>query len=242
MRKPKPARAGLLAVAVGAGAVLLLALAVSVSQPLWFVRDHGAATDDLPPGLREPVVQGTADPDPARTADDQLGSWFSAFASVLLGVIAVVLLALLVRGVRQRRVRRRERHRLADARTAYAKVSSESVAAPPELVAAAERLEALLAAGSPRNAIVSCWVALEDACAGAGIPRHPAETSVEFTTRVIETFAVSDQAIGELAALYREARFSAHDLDESHRTRAVGALRQVTGDLRTRARTAQAPR
>lgn len=90
---------------------------------------------------------------------------------------------------------------------------------------------AALGHGQPRNAIVACWLRLEEAVAGAGLPRRPSETSAEFTTRVLAGLSVDAGAIHELARLYRVARFSTHDLGETDRDRAVAALRRLHDDL-----------
>lgn len=97
---------------------------------------------------------------------------------------------------------------------------------------------AALRTGAPRNAIVACWLRLESAVVDAGCRRSPADTSADLTQRVLSDFAVDAQAITELADLYREARFSAHDMDESARGRAIRSLDQVHDDLRHRARRA----
>lgn len=88
-----------------------------------------------------------------------------------------------------------------------------------------------LAEGSARNAIVRCWLELEDAVATAGVPQSPAQTSTELTERVLARLLVDDTAIVMLADLYREARFSEHQLTEDHRRRAVAALRRLLADL-----------
>ena len=85
---------------------------------------------------------------------------------------------------------------------------------------------AALAHGSPRNAIVACWLRLEDDVAAAGLPRHVAETSAEFTTRVLASYSLDPSAVIELAALYREARFSLHTMEQADRDRALVALAQ----------------
>lgn len=85
--------------------------------------------------------------------------------------------------------------------------------------------------GSPRNGIVRCWLRLEEVVAEAGLPRHPWETSAEYTVRILRTIDLDPHAIGELSRLYREARFSEHELDEQARTRAGTALRQLHSDL-----------
>ena len=105
-------------------------------------------------------------------------------------------------------------------------------AVPDELVESADGRLARLQEGSPRNAIVACWVDLEDAAAAAGLPRRPYETSAEYTVRVLRTWDIAPDAMGALAELYREARYSHHPLTEAHRQRAVERLTAVHDDLR----------
>jgi hypothetical protein len=90
---------------------------------------------------------------------------------------------------------------------------------------------AALSAGSPRNAIVACWMQLERDAAAAGLQRLAAETSAEYVERVVASSSVDPAPIGELAALYREARFSVHPLDDDHRDRAASALDRVADEL-----------
>ena len=104
----------------------------------------------------------------------------------------------------------------------------------------ADDLHRRLRGGTPRNAIVQCWIVLEDAVAATGHGRMPSETSAEFTARVIGERAVDATAIGELAALYREARFSRHELDEHHRGAAVEAVERLRRQLRSAAASADA--
>jgi hypothetical protein len=95
---------------------------------------------------------------------------------------------------------------------------------------AAARLEAI-DEGGPRNAIVRCWLLLEESAASAGVARQRHETSTEFTVRVLHRVDVDPAAIGALARLYREARFSDHDLGEDAREAARDALRRLHDDL-----------
>ena len=88
--------------------------------------------------------------------------------------------------------------------------------------AAAQR--AALLTGEPRNAIVRCWLQLENDVAAVGLTRDPSDTSAEFTARVVGRYTVDRDAIDDLAALYREARFSRHPIDESARRAALDAL------------------
>jgi hypothetical protein len=90
---------------------------------------------------------------------------------------------------------------------------------------------ATLQEGSPRNAIVACWLRLEKVAAEAGVPSDPSETSTEFTTRVLGALAFDPAMINGFAGLYREARFSRHELGEPARRAAVAALRSLYGDI-----------
>ncbi|MGZ4477673.1 MAG: DUF4129 domain-containing protein [Nocardioidaceae bacterium] len=85
--------------------------------------------------------------------------------------------------------------------------------------------------GSPRNGIVRCWLRLEESISDAGMPRSPAETSAEYTVRVLHSLDLDPRAIGTLAGLYREARFSEHELDELARTTARAALQRLHSEL-----------
>jgi hypothetical protein len=74
---------------------------------------------------------------------------------------------------------------------------------------------------------------LEHDAAAAGLPRDAAETSAEYVERVVAASSVDPAPIRELAALYREARFSRHELSDDHRTRALAALNRVEAVLRS---------
>ncbi len=98
------------------------------------------------------------------------------------------------------------------------------------------------AQGDPRNAVVACWVALEDGVFRAGLQPSPAETSLDLATRVLARWRVDPAAVAALAVLYREARFSRHPVTAQQRDQAVAILDRINGDLRAAARDrAQAP-
>jgi hypothetical protein len=98
---------------------------------------------------------------------------------------------------------------------------------------AEEELQETLLRGSPRNAIVMCWIRLEQAIAAAGLAPRSSETSLEFTTRVLAAMTVDDASIQRLGALYREARFSRHELGEPHRRLAIEAMTDLLEQLAT---------
>lgn len=103
---------------------------------------------------------------------------------------------------------------------------------PEELLDSSGARLALLATGEPRNAIVAAWLSLETATAATGLAREPAETSTEYTARVLHTWDIDPRSLADLGALYREARFSRHPLTEEHRRRAMRDLTTLHEDLR----------
>lgn len=89
----------------------------------------------------------------------------------------------------------------------------------------------LLATGTPRNAIVEVWNRFEALAGSVGIRRRPWDTSSEFTLRMLDAMDADSAAVGRLAGLYREARFSDHEVTEEHRAAAVAALDTIHAGL-----------
>ena len=89
----------------------------------------------------------------------------------------------------------------------------------------------LLLGGLPRNAIVACWDRFEEAAERVNAARKPWETSSEFTLRLLDAVSADSSAVSRLEALYREARFSDHEIDETRREAAVDALRAIHASL-----------
>lgn len=85
----------------------------------------------------------------------------------------------------------------------------------------------------PRRAVIACWARLEAAAAAAGTERHPGDTPSEFVQRLLGAHAVSAPVLAGLAAVYREARFATHVVDEAMREQARAALRQLRDELVT---------
>ena len=100
---------------------------------------------------------------------------------------------------------------------------------------AADQL-ALLLGGTPRNAIVACWDRFEEHAERAHVARRPWETSSEFTLRLLDRVSADPAAVARLEALYREARFSDHEIDEPRRLAAVEALDAIHASLGVGAR------
>lgn len=96
-----------------------------------------------------------------------------------------------------------------------------------------------LTQGDPRNAVVACWVALEEAVHRSGLEDDPSMTASELTTTVLSRWEVDPRAIRDLSAAYREARFSRHPVTEDQRRAAVEALETIHHDLHRKVRAEQ---
>ena len=149
---------------------------------------------------------------------------------VLGGIALTLLLAVVVLAIRVIRRRRRA-------------APPESAREAPDRALLTDRRAArqarMLREGSPREAIIATWLDLERLVATAGVPRRPSETSSELVVRVLDDREVPAAALTDLAALFREARFSTHELTEALRERAAGDLDAVHAALGARGRGAE---
>lgn len=214
-----------------AGAVtLLLAAWTSASSPAGiFSRTVGRRPETSAPGVDfgSPEV---ADPKASKGSaiPDSSGSGFlSDLAGFLVkAVLVLILVAVLVAVARAVRDYWADR----DAGT------SDEVTAdvlPQALLDGARAGEELLARGTPSNAVIAAWVALDDTVRSAGVSRNDALTSTELVVRVLTSYRVDREPLETLAALYREARFSRHPIGEQARSSAREALVRVQADLRS---------
>jgi hypothetical protein len=217
---------GLLA---GGVVALLLAAWVSASGPVAiFARrdqsgyrapapgeDYGTTQVSRSEGRRSPnVLPGEQQP--------LLTSIVSWTAKV---VLALIVLALLVAAARALRTWWRTRED-------PPQEVPDDVVVPDVLLRGAREGEELLASGTPANAVIAAWVALESAARSVGVRDDVTRTSAELVTVVLRSYSVDRAPLDTLAALYREARFSTHPVGEDMRDRAREALQQVQVELR----------
>lgn len=175
--------------------------------------------------------EATVDPTPQpeqgqQDGRDEVVEWSFNLALVLWLMAVVVTALMLARWLSRQRIEGLERRPVdeADDLVALLEATSDEV----RYLALSE--------GDPRNAVVACWVALEDAVHRSGLSPLRSETAAELATRVLARYQVDEAAITTLSEAYREARFSRHPVSEEQRTLAVGALEQIHLDLRRRAR------
>jgi hypothetical protein len=179
-----------------------------------------------PPQQRQTAGTATQAPELSDLKGSNL-TWVDTLLTVLVVMIALIGLALLARWIWRNRGLAHWRGRPSPAEAPFETLPEVSIALANDAPAQLATLEE----GSPRNAIVACWLRLEEVAGQAGVPAHPAETSTEFTARVLGALAFDPAMINGFAGLYREARFSRHDLGEPARRSAVAALRSLYDDI-----------
>jgi hypothetical protein len=196
------------------------------------------AGDGPVPQRGTPTQTPTATPSPADLTVDDIertlqrepgdNDLLRAVALVLELLLAVVVLRAAYLAVRWARqtwdARRRPDPRPAEVGF---EVLGSAPALARELAAGAPARRELLLTGAPRNAVVAAWHSFEAQAGAAGVTRRPWETSSEFTLRLLELVEADSAAVARLAGLYREARFSDHELTEDHRAAALAALDAV---------------
>jgi hypothetical protein len=218
--------------------VLLATWAAAIGPDRVFRSEPSSQQDSSEaPADRDVVIE----PESGEPDDEEERGWGSTAivaTEVALLLVLVYLLLLLVRWVRSEAKEERWRRRRRPLEFEVLPASPEQAA--EEMVRDADEQLALLREGSPRNGIVACWHRFEVQAEAAGIGREPWETSAEFTLRLLDLVSADETAVAELSVLYREARFSDHDLEEAARSAAVRALEQIHRGLGSRPARGQA--
>jgi hypothetical protein len=213
---------------------VLLAVAVALAWLLVVVLiTRLTATPVLPaPG---PTVTQTPAPPPGsapRRAPDPTGSSPSAFG-YLAGATVALLLIVAFGIVRQARRAGQPPTLPQDG----IRTAPRHVPRGPERLARAAELgleEIGDLSRDPRAAIIACYVAMERALAHApGAVPLDSDTPSEVLARAVQHHALSAESATELVALFTEARFSPHVMNEVHREAAIQALRRVLAELRS---------
>ena len=238
----KPARAALTAVAAVVGvllAVVVLSWTASIG-PSGVLNGGGVAPNlGVTPTLSEPTSFDTRGVTSQEDIVQQAPEGNPVVSAVVLALVIGLGLVVAYLGYAAQRAWREDREARRRARTEELDVEFDVLDAPPAVVQAlvrdlqddAAEQERLLAEGSPRNAVVACWHRFEELAGAHGLRRRSWETSSEFTIRVLDLVGVESHAVTTLAELYREARFSEHELGEPHRARALDALHRIHADL-----------
>ncbi|MFF0269273.1 DUF4129 domain-containing protein [Kribbella sp. NPDC004536] len=178
----------------------------------------------LPPQLVTQTPPSQATPTPRMLPQHDTPSWLLSMWQTLIylivAAIVVLIVLVIVRIVRRVRLPQREPDD-----NEWERVKAE------RLAEAVDTGLAQIDTGTATDAVVACWVALEEAAASAGVPRDPSETPAEFTVRVLGVGGISEPELIRLGELYREARYSTHGSTEAARTEARAALLRLREEL-----------
>jgi hypothetical protein len=159
----------------------------------------------------------------AEAAGFQLPTWIGTVAAGLCVALVVVIVGMLVWYVFRDRIRVRSAPLVVEPAPAR---TDDVVAA---LDAGLDRLGH--SDTDPRRAVIACWVRLEETAAAAGTPRHPGDTPTDLVARLLVAHRVSLPVLDEFAAVYREARYATHVVDERTRAAAARSLGQLRDEL-----------
>jgi hypothetical protein len=198
------------------GALALVAvLAVLVGLAVLFVHFfHGNA-----PPPRPHTDQGPLFPNQTAAPSGSPATQHGAALSTVPVVGVSLIVVLLVVGGVLAIVARKRRQRV-DA------IDDEGAARGAVYAAADAGADAMRDVLDPRAAIIACYAAMERVLAEAGVRRLVAETPGDLLGRAIE-MDIAPDAARSLTALFLEARYSTHPMNEADREAARAALMQL---------------
>jgi len=178
-------------------------------------------------GSESPPAQPSVEPGTGEAAT--IPEWVLTLGAVLCAVVALGLAGVLA-AMMLRAWTAKERPLMAATGTPTAMDSTEEVLAA--LDAGLDELSD--ADADPRRAVIACWVRLEHAAAHAGTVRQVGDAPADLVDRLLAAHRVSRPVLDRFAAVYREARYATHTIDERMRQTALAALRQLRGELEAR--------
>jgi hypothetical protein len=231
---------------VGLGLALLVLVTTADRVPLLQV-PAGPSARGVPPG---PLATASATASPATgstTAPPVVPfdlPWVRPAVLTLLALLALVMVAgTVVALVQMARRLWQDRWRAPDVQHALTGERLDvDLSTPHDAVAeAAERMRDALRTGTPRNAVVQCWLLLVHSLERHGVTPHPAQSPTELARHALSQVSTDAGAVAELTALFLEARFSEHPIGEESRRRAEAALQRITAGLEQQQVRASAP-
>ncbi|MDN5770765.1 MAG: DUF4129 domain-containing protein [Microlunatus sp.] len=207
---------------VGVGLVGVLGVAAASVSGGWVLTSR-EWFDSGPPNTYTPPAQPPTDPRLPSEAGP-LQQWIGVALAVLLGLLLLAAVVWLARWLWRRRPRRAVVVESKPDTTPEGVVSADPDL--PTLARGAEEAERILAqiGGVPRDLVLRCWLALEEAAARSGVPRRPSASPTEFTATVLRSTEADHGSIEQLLRLYHRARFSQHPVTDDDVRLARGAV------------------
>lgn len=235
MRPVRGAAGATLAVLLVTGALLVLLTWAASTGPDELLHSDPGGTARSTQATATPAPTSTPSqgprPDPLQEALDRpTGTSLLGIAVAVVGSLALAWVAFRIGRGAWRSWREREVASADPEEVAFEPLSP--VAMAREMSADAAEQRDLLTGGTPRNGIVQCWDRFEQVAARVGLAREAWETPAEFTLRFFDLLEADARPVQRLATLYREARFSDHELSEADRDTAAEALGAIHESLR----------
>lgn len=208
-----------------AGFVVLASAAGSV-RPISesTLRSSPRPLPTLTPSAPEETPAPLLPPEKKDQGNRQLPDWLKALWQALVYLVIATVVLLLGR-LLYRILRKVELPQAETADADWERMKAD------RLAEAVDTGLARIETGTATDAVIACWVALEEAAASAGLAREQSETPAEFTVRVLGVGGISEPELLRLAQLYREARYSTHGSTEEARAQARAALIRLRDDL-----------
>jgi hypothetical protein len=182
--------------------------------------------------LHLPSALRSAIPHPATSSTSTVH--FSATASistiVVVAVVAATFLAWSYLSARRRGRGWKLSGLLFGANPPVREAAGESEARLAEALAAV-RIPDPEEETNPRAAVIAAYVAMTYAAAAAGARRRGDETPSEFLQRLLDSLGASHEAARRLTLLFETARYSTKVFEETRRSDAIEALRQIRAEL-----------
>lgn len=82
-----------------------------------------------------------------------------------------------------------------------------------------------------RRAVIAAYARMEGVFARRGVERRASETPVEYLRRILLELTSRTEAVRRLTALFEQAKFSDHPIDDAMKQDAISALRTIRDDL-----------
>lgn len=212
---------------VAVGSVAALAVIAAGTAGGWWLEPRIWFDGSPVPGL---ASNSAAVSPPTRTppmgAANPVQQWIAGILAALTGLAVLVGLGYLARWLWQRRPRRAVIYdEEPDVTPAGVIASGPDL---PALLRGADVAERILAetGGVPRDLVLRCWLALEEAALASGVPRRPSDSPTEFTGAVLRSTQAERAPVDTLLRLYHRARFSEHAVtDDDVRTARSAVIR-----------------
>lgn len=203
--------------------ILWLGVFVAASQIRLEADAPLSAPPPSPTAAPDGQIQPTTPSQPARPRSDTYRLLVGATGVLLVMTVAATVITAV-----------RNRSTLPPVALVGLPEGDEETVVPGPLALAAERGLAEVAnpALPPREAIIACYAAMEQALAAApGAAPQASDTPTEVLARAVGNRAISTGSADTLVDLFAEARFSRHTMTEVHREEAEQALRSVLNQL-----------